>query len=230
MSVNYRDRNYLVYKGNSISSDDIMEVMFMPEYYCDEKKYSTLRVNDVKMVRNLWYDEENKLLDFHEYAIHNYNDYSYILDFDVTDLAMFYEGEDIQIESFSSTICGGYYGLKDIFKLAHLNDENFHQLLPKLLYNSNDSELAYNVLNFYSPGNMSYVIYNKKTDKLNAINVEKNLPSAVNYDGVYYSLVNGNEQLLSNNPKLLSEFSNIVYKLPENTLYEDGMVRKLKWK
>ena len=226
MKVDYRDRNYIVFKGKSIDNDDIINAM--GKYCDDEKTFSLLRVNDVRMVRNIWYDSNNRLMDFKDYIIHNYHNYSYILDFDITSLMWQYSGHELDADSLG--IYGGYDGLIDLISFAELDEDNYYEILPKLLYNSNNNDLSYLIMKYFAPENLSYVIYNSENDKINAISIQNQDLMFRNYDGIYYSLLNGNEQILSNNPELLSEFTNDINKIPENSIYEDGMIRTLKWK
>ena len=213
MKVDYRDRNYIVFKGKSIDNDDIINAM--GKYCDDEKTFSLLRVNDVRMVRNIWYDYDNRLMDYKDFIIHNYKNYSFLIDFDINSLMM---EVDYNLN------------LRDIFQFAELDEDNYYEILPKLLYNSNNNDLSYLIMKYFAPENLSYVIYNSENDKINAISIQNQDLMFRNYDGIYYSLLNGNEQILSNNPELLSEFTNDINKIPENSIYEDGMIRTLKWK
>ena len=213
MKVDYRDRNYIVFKGKSIDNDDIINAM--GKYCDDEKTFSLLRVNDVRMVRNIWYDYDNRLMDYKDFIIHNYKNYSFLIDFDINSLMM---EVDYNLN------------LRDIFQFAELDEDNYYEILPKLLYNSNNNDLSYLIMKYFAPEKWSYVIYNSEKDKINAISIQNQDLMFRNYDGIYYSLLNGNEQILSNNPELLSEFTNDINKIPENSIYEDGMIRTLKWK
>ena len=211
MSVNYRDRNYIVYKGKTIETKDILNTITKEKYiYEDELPFISVN-QDFKIIRNLNCD-----LFFEDYNIHSYDKYIYFMDFDSQSLVL--ENE-----------YGGYGNLNQLYELADLNEENYYELLPRLLNNSKGSDLAFLLLGKLTPENLSYIIYNKKSRNLNAISIENGDYLSNNYDGVYYSVKNG-EQMLSNNPELLSEFFNNVEKLPPNEVYTNGYVRKLKWK
>ncbi len=226
----YKDRNYLVYKGRSISEKELIKVISSPYFRYDEEQTLSYAKNDIKILRNNYGGD---FQDFNDYKIHHYKNYAYLFDFDINSLMMQYEGEPLECdmdEDILPELCGGYNDVKDIFRFAELNGDNYYELLPKLLYNSNDSDLAYLLLKYYAPDNLSYVIADKETNNIQAITIKNQRLNNINYDGLYFTKINDDEQLLSNNKELLEEFSNQVKKLSDNSVYKNGKVKKLRWK
>ena len=118
--------------------------------------------------------------------------------------------------------------LKELYRILGLNNKNYHELLPKLLYNSNNNILAYKIIKLLIDKNISYIIYNWKNNKLTALKINKEEHNNNNYNGnIYYVNLFNNEQMLSNNKELLSEFSNNIKELPQNQLYSNKKIKKL---
>ena len=226
MSVEYRDRNYLVYKGNQKEYKDLLEVISNPKYRNSDEKTNTSIRKDIMFLRNYTHNKESDKYII-DYMIHFYRDYTYIFDFDIESLMKCKETE--KDKEIIKSFYGGYYGFKDILQTVELNNQESYKLLPKLLSESNKNDLAYFLLELYTPDNLSYVMHDQKTNTLEAITIQNNNLPENNYDGVYYSITDKDEELFSNNPELLLEFSSNIEKLPENSLYKNQKVRKIKW-
>ena len=216
----YNERNYLVYKGKLLEEDKMLEILSSNKYKYPDEITTFYKKNNVLFLRNNLSDNN---IEFNDYIIHKYKDYIYLIDFDISRIE--YNDGYLDVDETNN-----YYGsmeLKELYRILGLNNKNYHELLPKLLYNSNNNILAYKIIKLLIDKNISYIIYNWKNNKLTALTINKGYNNN-NYNGnIYYANLFNNEQMLSNNKELLSEFSNNIKELPQNQLYSNKKIKKL---
>ena len=232
-------RNYVVYRGDKIKIKDLFELL-NKKYRDDVEITSSKTINNVTFFRNNLsldddfdddidyneYDDSPIFEDFPPYQIHQYREYTYIYDCDITDINLgirSYLDFDFDPDSYSCFLGIDEEYIGPLVNMG-LTDDTFHQVFPIILNKANDSMKISAILSSLLPRNCTYVVYNEKKDLLNAVTIQPNCLPEI--DSLYYALIDG-EEMLSNNNKILEEFTSDIIYLPPNHYYSEKKVKKI---